>query len=459
MDKIADKLAQYVHDLTFEDLTGNAVHSVKRSLIDSLGCALASFRAEPIAALRRLASEFTAKAPATLIGTDLRTTPDFASFVNGGMVRFLDFSDDFFGGNGDVGPHPSDNISGILAAVESSNRSGPDLILGIALAYEACGQITEKIDFRGKKPTWDYPILHAISTCLGASKVLRLSRVQIEHALSLAVVSNVCLQQTRSGELSNWKGLAGPNASRNGLFAAYLANAGIAGPKAPFEGKSGLLAHLDLSLELGAFGGGEVPFKVEGTFFKSIPVRYSAQLPIWIAYELRGMVDVQDIHSIEVLVARRYATDPREHPEFWDPKTRETADHSFPFLIAAALVDGEVNEKTFATGRFRDAVILQLIQKVRLREDPAYSAAFPRTFNCRFDVMMKSGEMLSVHRTNPKGHPANPMSDQDIEDKFLDQAGAGGLTQLRSRALLDRLWSLEQLNDMAELFSLMHLNN
>ena len=457
MDKTADRLANYTHGLRYEHLGEKAIHSVKRSLIDSLGCALAAFHATPIRRLRSLAEKVTSTQGATVIGTDSRISPDLAAFVNGAMARYLDFSDDFFAGTGDIGPHPSDNVCGVLAAAESATKSGRDLILGIVVAYEACGRITEKIAFRGTRPTWDYPILHSISSSLGAAKVLGLSREQIAEALSLAVVPNVCLQQTRSGELSNWKGFAGPNASRNGVFAALLAQAGITGPKNPFEGKSGLMAHLNLSLELEELHPGNSPFKVEGTFYKSMPVRYSAQLPIWVALELRATIDCRDIESIQVFVARRYATKRENDPEFWDPMSRETADHSFSFLIAAALTDGEISEKTFSSGRFRDPSILDLMGKISLAEDPSYSSSFPATFNCRFETTLKSGQRISLHRTNPKGHPANPMSDNDIESKFLAQAAVGTLTQPRSRALLDKIWRLEEISDLGDFLRTMQL--
>ena len=160
------------------------------------------------------------------------------------MIRYLDFSDDYFGGSGDIGPHPSDNICGVMAAAESAGADGRALILGMVIAYEACAHLVDKINYGGVKPTWDYTVLHAIATSLGAGRVLGLSRAQIRDALALATVSNISLLQTRQGELSNWKGIAGPNGSRNGLFAAMLAREGITGPEDPFEGKAGWMKHL-----------------------------------------------------------------------------------------------------------------------------------------------------------------------------------------------------------------------
>ena len=288
-------------------------------------------------------------------------------------------------------------------------------------------------------------------------KVRGLSRPQIQHALALAAVSNITLLQTRVGELSHWKGLAGPNGSRNGLFAAMLAQAGITGPEDPFEGKAGWMKHLNMPFELGALGGGTVPFKVEGIFYKYIPIRYSAQLMVWVALELRDKVNVQDIESICVFVPKRYVSSRADYPEYWNPTTRETTDHSFPYLIGAALIDGKISERTFTPERFRDPAILALIEKVHMAEDPVFSASFPRSYHCRFEVTTKSGEVVKVQQANPKGHPSNPMSDQEIEDKFLRQTDAAMLPREQSRALLDNLWKLEGQRDLGALFPLMLL--
>ena len=459
MDKTTDKFVTYVSDLSYSDLTPAAIHAVKRSVVDSIGCAFGAFHAAPLKAIRNLAAQVTALRPATVIGTQVKTSPELAALANGAMVRYLDFSDDYFGGSGDIGPHPSDNIFGVLAATETTGADGKSFILGTAIAYEACGQIVDQINLRGVKRSWDYPVLHSIGTSLGAGKIMGLSREQMRDALALAVVPNICLNQTRNGQLSNWKGFAGPNGSRNGLFAALLAREGVTGPAEPFEGKAGLMKHLNNPFELGVLGGKGVPFKIEGTFYKCMPVRYTVQLPVWIALELRKKVRIADIEAVCVYVVKRYVISKSDYPEYWDPTTRETADHSAVYLIGAAFVDGEITARTFTAERYRDPAILALIQKIHMEEDKEFSAVFPRTFNCRFKVTLKSGDVIVLHKTNPKGHPANPMSDQEIEEKFLKQADTALLPPKQSRNLLDRLWELEKLDDIKKLFALMLVPN
>lgn len=452
MDRTTDTLATYASDLRYEDLSPAAIHAAKRSLIDSLGCALGAFHAEPIEALRGLARLSSAAQPATIIGTEIRSTPEMAAFANGAMVRYLDFSDDYFGGAGDVGPHPSDNIASVLAAAESAGADGRALLTGIIIAYETCCQFVDGIDFKGVRPTWDYTTLHAISSALGVASVWRLPQAQTRDALALAAASNISLLQTRVGKLSHWKALAGPYGSRNGLFAATLARAGITGPDEPLEGKAGWMAHLNMKISLGGLGGGDIPFKIESTFYKSMPVRYSVQLAILTAFELRKIVAIDDIESIRVHVVKRYVTSRDREPEAWSPATRETADHSFPYLIAAALIDGEISERTFEPEHFRSLTLLSLADKVEMVEDPAFTAAFPATFNCRLEAKLYSGETRQVHQVNPKGHPANPMSDSEIEKKFERQAFGARLTEKQVRAVLDRLWNVDELKNLSELF-------
>jgi 2-methylcitrate dehydratase len=457
VDKTRETLIEFAANLNFADLTPPAIHAVKRSFVDAMGCAIGAFHAETVAAARTIASQVSAKTPATILGTRIETSPDLAAFVNGTMIRYSDFSDDYFGGNGETGPHPSDNIGAVLAAAEAAGADGKSLITGIAIVYETCGQIVDRsrLQARDRGRGWDYPIFHAIASSLAAGRLLGLTKEQLRNALSIAVVPNICLNQTRYKDLSNWKALAGPNGSRNGVFAAIVAKAGITGPAEPFEGIYGYKKQLADPFELGTFGGKGIPFKVEGTYFKYLPVRYTVQLAIWVAFELRTKVRLQDIESMCVYLedgSSRVVT--IEHsPEYWDPRSRETADHSFPYLIGAALVDGEISEKTFTAERFRDPGILSLMRKIRFASDKNYKND-PRIFNCRIEATMKSGEVVAVHQTNPRGHPANPMSDSEIEEKFLKQI-KGMIPDAQSRMLLDQLWALEKLQSMKPLFDLM----
>ena len=408
-----------------------------------------------------MAAQVTAVKPATIIGTQIRSSPEMTAFANSAMIRYADFNDDYFGGDGAFGPHPSDNTGAILAATQSAGADVKTFILGTVVAYEICCQMVDHTHLhppRAPVRGWDYPTLHSIATAVGASKVMGLSLEQMRNALSLAIVPNIPLNQTRFGNLSNWKSLAGPNACRNGLFATLAAREGITGPAEPFEGKAGYMNQLPDHFEMKVdFGGKGLPFKIEGTYFKALPVRYGGQLIIWVALELRKKINLQDVEALSIIIEDRPSriVARADHPEYWDPQTRETADHSYPYLVGAALVDGEITKKTFTPERFRDPTILSVVQKIRLAGDQAYNND-PWTYDCRIEATLKSGAVVTAHQTNPKGHPANPMTDADIEEKFLKQVD-GILPAKQSRALLDQLWELEKLHDFEKLFTLMQV--
>ncbi|MDO8473030.1 MAG: MmgE/PrpD family protein, partial [Dehalococcoidia bacterium] len=319
MDKTQEKISTYAAKLSVKDITPQALHAVKRSLIDSIGCALGAFSVDSVQVVRRVASRVTSTAPATLIGTDTKTSPDLAAFVNGTMVRYLDFSDDYVKKDG---PHPSDSLPAVLAMSEALHADGKTFACGLTLAYEIIDRMVDSANFMFRG--YDYAPEHSMGSALGCGKVLGLSSVQMAHALSLAIVPNIALGQTRKGNLSMWKACAGPNAARNGLFAALLASEGMAGPNDPIEGPFGLWNKVTGPFELMPFGGGGRSFEIEQTFFKYRQVVYTALLPVEIAIELHDKVDIDAIDSLTIFVHRRPVgtKESPEDPEKWDPKTR-----------------------------------------------------------------------------------------------------------------------------------------
>lgn len=441
MDRTADTLSHYAADLAVEDVTPAALHAVKRSLIDSIGCALGAYAAEPVKIARRLAARTTSSTPATLFGTRSKTSPEMAAFVNGTMVRYLDFSDDYIKFDG---PHPSDNIAAILAVAESLHLDGRTFACGVVLAYEAVDRLVDVARFRARG--WDYVTETSVGTALGAGKLLGLDREGMSHALALAIAPNIAVRQTRASELSMWKGCAGPNGSRNGLFAALLAAEGMTGPAEIIEGQYGLWKQVTGPFEFEPFGGHGRPFKIEETFFKSQPVMYGSMLPVETALRLRAEVDIDDIDTIRI-DADEFAIATGDSPAKHDPRTRETADHSTPYLVVAALLHGAITEETFTPERFRDPRALDLLRRLTMHENAEFSAAWPKKFQCRMVITGRSGRTWTAFCENPKGHPGNPMSDREIERKFLGLTRET-LTPKQAQSVLDLLWQLEEIRDV-----------
>lgn len=456
-DSVVREFTDFAQRLRFEDLDDATLRAAKRCLLDALGCALGAYDFPPVEALRRMARTATSSRPATMIGTRESTTPEMAAFVNGAMIRCLDFNDDYFGSEvtnarGDTGPHPSDNLGSVLAAAQLAGADGATTLLGIVLAYEVAGQLVDEVVIRSNG--WDHPIIHSIATAASTSRLLGLSAEATAEALRLAVVPNICLYQTRVGHISNWKGLAGPNGSRSGLFATLLAEAGITGPELAFEGARGFMNQVGHHFSLGPFGDERRPFRIENTYFKQFPLRYEMQLPVQLGFEARRSVDPAQIEQLWVFMERKSVTTRAAEAALWRPDNRETADHSGPYLIAAALVDGVITEETFTAARYEDPALLAVVDTVELIEDPAYTAAFPWRMPCRFEITLRDGRMTTVMGERPKGHPGNPLSDDELTTKFLGQAEPR-LGPSRAASLAELIWNFERQASLRPLFDLM----
>lgn len=456
MDKTVEALAAFAANLRYEDIRPAALHAAKRSIIDSLGCAIAAFDRGTMKSLRRLAGRFQAAQPCSILGCDVTTNPEWAALVNGSQIRYTDFSDDYFGtestpARGDVGPHPSDNLGGIFAAVETCAGDGKSALLGTVIAYEVCGQFTDNVVVRSKG--WDYTIFHAIATALAAGRILGLEKEKLADAVRLAVVPNNSLYETRVGELSHWKGLAGPNGSRNGLFAALLAGEGITGPELAFEGRRGFMRQMGDTFKLSAFGDTKNAFRIENTYFKSMPIRYDLQTSVELALRLHGTLPIGEVASLKVYMNPTSMATRADEPTHWNPMTRETADHSCPYLIGAALFDGKIDDETFTEKRFRDPQILALVDRIEMIPEPRFAEIFPWTMSARFEVGFKSSDVKTFENKNAKGHPQNPFTDAELEQKFFGQISRV-MPEGQGRKLLDHVWNLEKSDSLKTLFGL-----
>jgi 2-methylcitrate dehydratase len=446
MDSMIEQLAEYAVGLRYKDLTPEAVHECKRRLIDTLGCLAGGFGARPSVIARTLARRGRGEPPARILGTQERSTPELAAFANGVMMRYLDFNDACFGKSAG---HPSDIFAAVLAVADAMRADGRSVITASALAYDVFCNMSESV---AREQGWDHPVFGVISDAVGAGKLLGLPRGKMGNAIALAVIPNMALEQTRTGELSMWKGCAAANAARNGVFAAQLAQEGLSGPAQAIEGKWGLWHPLG-RFEWQPFGGRGGPFRVTQTHIKYFPAVVHAQTPITVALELHGKAGPEVIEAIAIetyWVAERYVD---RNNALWHPATRETADHSIPYCVAAALLDGAVTEASFSARRIRDARISALIERTTIREDPAYTRLHPHEWPCRIELSLRGGEKRTAQARYFKGHAMRPLSDAEVELKFRELAEP--LLGLRGAdSVLATAWKLEQLADVGELLKL-----
>src|SRR5262249_34567378 len=330
---LAHRLAEYACQLRFEDLPPDAVHEAKRRFIDSFATAVGAMDADAYAIAKRCALRVSGKQPASMLGGG-RSSAEWATFVNGLLIRYLDYNDTYLS----LEPaHPSDNLAPVLAVGEYAGAAGPDLIAAAVLAYEIQCRLCDAASLR--KHGIDHVTYRAISSAVAACKLLKLDASKTTHAIGMAGVANTALRQTRSGELSMWKGAAFANAARNGVFAALLAAEGYTGPAPIFEGDLGFMKLVSRTAftvaPMGAEHGGRPEFMMTKTYIKFWPAEYHSQSAIEAALQLRpevgdvGNVQAVDIHTFEAGydIIGRYS-------EAWAPKTRETADHSLPYCTA-----------------------------------------------------------------------------------------------------------------------------
>ncbi|MBM3942972.1 MAG: MmgE/PrpD family protein [SAR202 cluster bacterium] len=449
MDRTTQLLSRYACELGYEDLSPQVVHQVKRTLADTLGCAMGGFTAEPSKIARRLAGLVGSAVPARILGTEDYSSPDMAGFANGVMVRYLDCNDSYFSPGGG---HPSDMIPATLALADPLGADGRTIITSIVLAYEVFCRLSDQVV--GGDLGWDQGMFSAIGAACAAGKVMGLDQEQMAHAISLAVVPNLPLRATRSGELSMWKGCAAASATRAGIFAAQLAGQGMTGPFQPFDGRYGLWEQaVGRPVEIPDFPsleqGGE-DFRITQTTFKFFPSQIHTQGPIGLALELRANAAPSEIQSIRIHGYHSAVSSASSEPEKWDPKTRETADHSIPYLVAAAFQDGTVSPASFTSERISDPALRPLINKMSIEEDAEFTRRYPGEYNCRMTVTTRSGQQFTAHTAYPKGNRRNPLSDDEVNTKFRRLASVV-LTEEQCDRALSTIWTLEQQPNLEEL--------
>jgi len=454
---IADRFADYTRSLSYTRLPTAAVHEVKRRILDSMGCAFGAWNAPPCRIARRLAQSVNVANGATLWGTKHKTLPDLAAFANGSLVRYLDFNDTYLSKEP---AHPSDNLAAVLAAGETAHASGKQVIEALALAYEVQCRLCDAAALRPRG--WDHVTYGPFSSALASAKVLNLSRAQTVQAVNLAGVANVALRQTRVGDLSMWKACAFSNATRNGLFAAMLAQQGMTGPSPIFEGEKGFMKLVSGPLDLPLFGGEKGGhFMILDTYIKHYPVEYHAQTAVASALVVReelikaeGRQSLASITEVEIGSYDVAIEIIGRDPEKWHPRTRETADHSFPYAVAVALLDGTVTLQSFGPKRLNDTALQALMQKVRVVEQEEFKGWYPQAMPTRVSVRTAMGKEYVKQVDFPLGHPRNPMSDREVEEKFRTLA-AGKLDRAQAGKVIDLVWKLDRLKDIGSLMPLL----
>lgn len=453
MTPLAERLASYSVSLRYESLTSEAIHETKRRVIDSFATAVGAMPSSAFAVARKCAGRVSGNPGASLIGGG-SSSIEWATFVNGLLIRYLDFNDTYLS----LEPaHPSDNLAAVFSVGEAYHRSGKDLITAAVLAYEMQCRFCDAASLR--KHGVDHVTYGAISSAIAAAKLMNLTEQQTTHAIGIAGVCNTALRQTRSGELSDWKGCAFANAARNGVFAALLAADGLSGPAPIFEGDLGFFKLVTKqAFDLPALGGeasNTDGFMINKTYIKFWPAEYHSQSAIDAALQLRSELNgnLSGVEEIRIETFEASYNIIGKYPQAWAPRTRETADHSLPYCTAAALYDGDVNLETFDEARFTDPALVAFTAKVKVLHDATLDARYPNGIPNRITLTLKDGRRLVKEVEFPRGHAHNPMTDAEVEAKFrrVVEPKYGGQ---RASEMLARCWEFEKLTSVTDLIRL-----
>jgi 2-methylcitrate dehydratase len=451
MSTLVEQLSAYATQLRYEKLPSEVVHQAKRLLIDTIGCALGGYWSEPARIARDVAATVRSSEPVTVIGNGEHTSPDLGTFANGVMIRFLDFNDGYTS-IGESG-HPSDSIAAVLSMAELRRRSGKDAIVATVLAYEVFCRICDEVDL--KPLGFDHVTVGGMASTAAAARLLGLQTQEFAQALNLGIAPNVALYQTRIGHVSMWKGCAYANASRNAVFAAMLAARGMTGPSPVFEGVGGYFkAVARKPFALTALGGAHHPFKIMECSVKRFPLGQYSQTVVEAALQLRAQVDSpREIAEVRIETVSTAILLMAGDIDKWEPKTRESADHSMPYTVAIALLHGDVEEKHFGDEYLRDPQVRALTQRVKVKATDEADRRMPEAMYCKMQLVTQSGATHTAIVEYHQGHWKNPMSDTQLEAKFRKLAGAV-LSHAQTSRLLETLWRFERLADAGEVVRL-----
>lgn len=410
-----EQLAAYVVRATYENLSNEARQQLKIRVLDALGCAIGALDGPPIKMLHAQLEDFGGNPLATLIGGS-KTAPDRAALYNSALVRYLDYNDSYLA-RGET-CHPSDNLGAVLAASEYARRSGKDFLTALAVAYQVQCRLSDVAPVRVKG--FDHTTQGAYAVAAGVSKALNLDQHKTANAVAISGTAYNALRVTRTGRLSNWKGLAYPNTAFGATHAAFLAMRGITGPLEVFEGNKGFMdsiaGHFEIDWQR------ENLEAVTHTSVKKYNAEFHSQSALEGILELRAshQLQAEEIERIEIEIfeVSYNIIGGGEEGDKHLVHTKEEADHSLPYMVAVALLDGEVTPAQYAPERIVREDVQTLLRKVTVRPDEAMSKLFPAEMPCHIQVILKNGRTFSIEKRDYEGFYPRPMSWERAVAKF-----------------------------------------
>lgn len=408
-------LAQFVAQANFNQLSAAAVEQLKIRVLDTIAVAIGALDAEPTSAIRGLIEDLGGTPVSTLIGGG-KTAPDRAAFYNSALSRYLDFMDSYLA-KGETN-HPSDNFGAVLAAAESVDASGAELLTAFAVAYQVHARLSDVAPVRAKG--FDHTTQGAYAAAASAAKALRLPADQIAQAIAISGTANNALRVTRTGNLSHWKGLAYPQVSKEGTFAALLAARGITGPEQVFEGNKGFKESIAGPFDID--WAAEDLERVRRSIIKKHNAEIHSQSALDAAQEIRSHAGF-DASAVDRITLRTFDVaysiiGGGEEGDKRSIRTKEEADHSLPWMLAVVLLDGELNPAQYAPERIVADDVQTLMTKIDIIPDEGFSARFPDEMPAELHVTLTDGTTFSATKDSYEGFHTNPLSWDGARRKF-----------------------------------------
>ncbi|MFB6371945.1 MAG: MmgE/PrpD family protein [Bradymonadaceae bacterium] len=412
---IVHELAEFAHDASFDELDEAALDQLKIRVLDGIGGALGALGADPVRRVRDHVDALGGADLASLIGGG-STAPDRAALYNGFLVRYLDYNDSYLA-EGET-CHPSDNIAPVLAAAQVAEADGREFLTALAVAYQVHCRLSDEAPVRDRG--FDHTTQGSYAAAAGAARALGLDVEKTAHAIAISGTALNALRVTRTGALSNWKGLAYPHTAFGATHATWLAKHGITGPPEVFEGNKGFMHTIAGSFELD--WDDETLDRVPSTIVKKYNAEIHSQSALEGIIELRNehRIDPERVEAIE-LQTFDVAYDIIGGGEEGDKtrvRTKEEADHSLPYMLAVALLDGQVLPEQYEQTRIESDDVQRLLQRVEVTEKSEYSRRFPDEMPCRVRVEMADGTSWAIEKDDYEGFHSRPMSWESVTEKF-----------------------------------------
>ena len=456
MDNISlsGRIARWVLDLQYEDIPEVSIKEAKRFLLDSMGCALAAVKNEDMAAMYRFTEKLGGTPEASVIGQEAKTNASNAALMNCLLTRALDYNDIYW----EEDPsHPSDLIGAALAAGEANGKNGKQVLEAILVDYELMLRWCHAAHPGVREIGWHHASLVQFVSPYVAGKLYDLDFDQLVAAVGISASSHFTLGGVVAGHLTNMKNTAAPLASQAGVIASLIAREGYSGPVEVFEGKEGVFEVIN-SVEWRP----EWPLKDLGEDFmitqcayKAFPTEALTHQPISAALQVCQQHDLEAEDIAEILVETTVrGADILSDPSKYQPTTKETADHSLPYVVAAAVADGNVLPSSFSDEKLQDPRIWDLLGKIKVVADPEIDSLFPAVKRARVTITDHQGASHTAQVDHAKGSPQNPMSDEEIISKF--QANAAEILSREAQdQVIDLTMNFEQVEDLGDYMRLL----